>query len=81
MRGVVLSVIAAVGMLVVTSLPAPAVPLADPIAIANMGQQVDTVLTVITTKHMHKVTTTTARCPTDPARRDPTGPCRASGSQ
>jgi hypothetical protein len=84
MRDVVFSIITAVGMLAVTSLPTSAVPLADPLAISNMGQQVDVVLMVITKKHMRKIMTTTdtvARCPTDPSRSNYTGPCRASGSQ
>jgi hypothetical protein len=59
-----------VGMMLMTSLSAPAGPVADAAAIGNMGQQNDT---VITTKKPR--TTDTAPCPNDPARGGRTGLC------
>jgi hypothetical protein len=75
MRTIVLSMVAAVALVSVASLAAAAMPAIGAAAIAQIGRQVDPVITVKTKKKA------TAPCPTDQVRSNRTGFCRPSNSQ
>jgi hypothetical protein len=81
MRPIVLSVVAAVAMLSVSSLVASAMP-ADGSAIARIGQQIDPVISV-KTKKKPKATPAASKapCPADQERSNRTGQCRPARSQ
>jgi hypothetical protein len=77
MRNIVLAMVAGVGMLMVTSLQASAIP-ANGAAIAHLGKQVDPLINVKHKKKKAQAAADTAAkpaCPADQTRSNKSGGC------